>query len=108
MAELPEGVYEKGGQLFRDVERNSLIGTPKEGEDQEFETWTQHRLVALTLGEAKLRHWDWYHPKFGWILEGYKLAKDRDVNDILADTSEVVIATPDQQEQLALAESEGA
>ncbi|KKL75583.1 hypothetical protein LCGC14_2053410 [marine sediment metagenome] len=98
MAELPEGVYEKGGQLYRDVARTSPDG----------EECVQHRLVALTFGEAKLKHFDYFHPKFGWILEGYKLAKDRDVDDILADASEVVIATPEQQEQLALAETEGA
>ncbi len=98
MAELPEGVYEKNGQLYRDVARTSPDG----------EEYVQHRLVALTFGEAKLKHFDWLHPKFGWILEGYKLAKDRDVNDILTDASEVVIATPEQQEQLALAETEGA
>jgi hypothetical protein len=98
MAELPEGVYEKGGQLYRDVTRPSADG----------EEYVQHRLVALTLAEAKARHWDWFHPRYGWILEGYKLAKDRDVEDILADGSEVVVATPEKQEQLALAEAEGA
>ncbi len=98
MVELPEGVYERGGQLYRDVTRTSSDG----------KEYVQHRLVALTFGEAKLKHFDWFHPKFGWILEGYKLAKDREVNDIMADASEVVIATPEQQEQLALAETEGA
>ncbi len=96
MAELPPGVYEEKGQLFRDVEQVSGEG----------KVWTKHRPVALTLGEAKAKHWDWYHPQFGWYLEGYKLAKDRDAADILADGSEVVIATPEKQEQLA--EAEGA
>ncbi len=96
MADLPPDVYEENGQLFRDVVRSSA-----EGED-----WTQHRPVALTLAEAKMRHWDWFHPVFGWILEGYKLEKDRDTKDILADSSEVVVATPERQEQLA--ETEGA
>ncbi len=98
MADLPPGVYEENGQLYRNVTRKSAEG----GE------WTQHRPVSLTLTDAKMRHWDWYHPKFGWILEGYKLAKDRDLKDIMADGSEVVVATPDQQEQLAMAETEGA
>ncbi len=98
MAELPEGVYEQNGLFYRDVERTS-------GEGQG-DTWTQHRPVALTLSEAKSKHWDWFHPQFGWLLEGYKLEKDRDASDILADGSEVVIATPETQEQLA--ETEGA
>ncbi len=96
MADLPPGVYEENGQLFRDVVRASA-----EGED-----WTQHRPVSLTLADAKLRHWDWFHPKYGWILEGYKLGKDRDLKDIMADGSEVVVVSPDKQ--LELAETEGA
>ncbi len=94
MADLPPGVYEENGQLFRDVVRASA-----EGED-----WTQRRPVALTLAEAKAKHWDWYHPTFGWILDGYKLEKDRDLESILADGSEVIVATPEKQ----LAETEGA
>ncbi len=94
MADLPPGVYEENGQLFRDVVRKSA-------DDKE---WTQHRSVALTLAEAKVQHWDWFHPKFGWILDGYKLEKDRDLEDILADGSEVIVATPEKQ----LAETEGA
>ncbi len=96
MAELPEGVYEENGRFYRDVPRTSQDGSER----------TQKRPVALTQAESKARHWDWYHPQFGWVLEGYKLARDRSVNDILADTSEVVVATPERQE--ALAETEGA
>ena len=59
--------------------------------------------MALTPTEAKTQHWDWFHQQFGWILEGYKLEKDRGLEDILADGSEVVIATPEKQ----LAETEG-
>ncbi|KKN16984.1 hypothetical protein LCGC14_0970380 [marine sediment metagenome] len=98
MAELPPDVYEKNGQLYRDVEQTSAEGEP----------WIKHRPVALTLHEAKMKHWDWYHPQFGWVNEGYKLAKDRDGEDIMADGSQTVVATPEQQEQLALTESEGA
>ena len=93
MADLPPGVYEENGQLFRGIVRESAEG----------EEWTQHRPVALTLAEAKAKHWDWFHPTIGWILEGYKLGKDRDISDILADGSEVVVATPEKQ----LAETEG-
>ncbi|KKN23997.1 hypothetical protein LCGC14_0899350 [marine sediment metagenome] len=96
MAELPPDVYEKNGQLYRDVEQTSAEGEP----------WTKHRPVARTLGEAKRMHWDWYHPVYGWVLEGYKLEKDREGADILADDSQVVVVTPEQRE--AVAQEEGA
>ncbi|KKK82324.1 hypothetical protein LCGC14_2804550 [marine sediment metagenome] len=94
MAELPPGVYEESGLFYRDVERYSPDGS----------TRTKKRPVALTQGEAKMRHWDWYHPVHGWVLEGYKLEKDREA-DILADGSTVVVATPERQ--MELAEKEG-
>ncbi|KKL65111.1 hypothetical protein LCGC14_1160900 [marine sediment metagenome] len=96
MAELPPDVYDKGGRLYRDVEQTSADG----------ETWTKHRPVALTQREARMRHWDWYHPVYGWVLEGYKLQVDRPTEDILADGSQTVVATPEQRE--AVAETEGA
>ena len=96
MAELPPEVYEENGLFYRNVERHSPDGS----------TRTKRRPVALTQAESKLRHWDWYHPIHGWILEGYKLEKDREGSDILADGSEVVIATPEKQ--MELAETEGA
>ncbi|KKL60670.1 hypothetical protein LCGC14_2203010 [marine sediment metagenome] len=96
MADLPPDVYERDGQLFRDVPQVSPDGSD----------WVKHRRVALTLQEAKMRHWDWYHPTHGWILEGYKLEKDRDAADILADGSQTVVATPEQKERVA--ETEGA
>jgi len=50
-------------------------------------TYDQLRPVALTLEEAKERKVDYYHPQFGWILNGYKLASDRRPQDIMADGS---------------------
>ncbi len=89
MADLPEGVYEKDGQLFRDVTRTSPEG----------DEWTKHRPVALTLVEAKRRHYDWLHPQLWWVLEGYKLQTDRGAEDIMADSTQAVAATPEQQEK---------
>ncbi len=106
MAELPPGVYEKGGRLFRDVEVTSPVGEPAKDGEQKFEAWTKQRPVALTQREARMRHWDWYHPVYGWVLEGYKLERDREGADIMADGSQTVVATPERQEQLA--ETEGA
>ncbi len=96
MADLPPDVYEKDGRLWRDVDRISPEG----------DSWVKHRPVALTLQEAKIKHWDWFHPIHGWVLEGYKLEKDRDAADILADGSQTVVATPERQMELTRAEGE--
>ena len=52
------------------------------------------RPVALTLSKAKEMRWDYYHPELGWILEGYKLERDRDVQSIMADSSQSVPKRP--------------
>lgn len=51
-------------------------------------TYDQLRPVALTIEEAKERKVDYYHPRFGWLLNGYKLATNRKPQDILADDSQ--------------------
>ncbi len=86
MADLPPGVYELDGQLVRDV-------TQGEGDSMRI----KHRPVALTLAEAKKLHIDWFHPQYGWINEGYKLQSDRGTEDIMADESQAVAATEEQQ-----------
>lgn len=48
------------------------------------------RPVASTLAEAREKHWDFYHPVVGWVREGYKLEKDREPQDIMADGSSAV------------------
>lgn len=73
----PEETYEVNGQLYRDV-----VLTAGDGSEH-----TQRRPVADSLEEAKRLRWDYYHPQYGWIIEGYKLAKDRDVADVMADAS---------------------
>lgn len=40
------------------------------------DTYKQIRPVARTLREAIDHHMDFYHPENGWILSGYKWAKD--------------------------------
>ena len=75
---LPPGVVElESGKLVRRVERLASDGS----------TWMQERPVALDLEEARAGRMDYYHPELGWILEGYKLEKDRTVESRLADTS---------------------
>lgn len=49
--------------------------------------YDQLRPVALTIEEAKERKVDYYHPRFGWLLNGYKLATDRTPQARMADGS---------------------
>ena len=89
MAELPPGVTEENGQLIRYVTRTSGDG----------ELWQQRRVVATTIEEARLHRHDFYHPELGWILEGFKLEKDRPADDIMADGTQSVPAPIEQQDK---------
>lgn len=83
---LPPGVERdpiKG--LVRRIRRVSEDGS----------TWTQFRPVALTLEEAKKDRKDYYDSRFGWILNGYKLERDRTPQDIMADGT---LASPNPAE----------
>lgn len=78
---LPPGVYREDGKLFRDKVRESADG----------EEWVQKRRVALTLEEARANRWDFYHPSYGWIIQGYKRERDADPQEILQDNSSTVL-----------------
>lgn len=79
VVELTEPVTEKlNGKLVRRVKVVAADGT----------TYEQIREVVETLEEARAKCLDYYHPEFGWIRYGYKLERDRDVNNILADNSQ--------------------
>ena len=77
---LPPGVKRGPSSYYREKE----IPTPGGG------TRTQQRPVALTFEEAKAKHYDYYHLELGWVIEGYKLEKDREPADIMADGSSAV------------------
>lgn len=73
---LPPGVQQlPDGRLVRYVEQLSADGS----------SFMQQREVALTLEEARTMRADYYHPELGWILGGYKLAKDRSEQSRLRD-----------------------
>jgi hypothetical protein len=88
MGELPPGVVEEYGQLYRYVTRTSAEG----------EEWQQRKRVARTLAEAKATRSDFYHQELGWIIEGYKLERDRPTESVLADAS-VPVAAPETEEE---------
>lgn len=88
--DLPPGVVEESGELFRYVPKTAADGTE----------WQSRRPVALTVEEARRRRFDYYDEVLGWILEGYKLARDRQPADIVADSSMSMIP-PEGQDVLA-------
>ncbi|KKM91621.1 hypothetical protein LCGC14_1226690 [marine sediment metagenome] len=93
MDNLPQGVIEENGRLVRLVPKVAASG----------ETWNSRRPVALTIEEARLRRYDYYHPELGWILEGYKLEKDRTPESRMADVSQSVLAEPPEPEAMRTA-----
>jgi len=88
---FPDEVYERHGQLYRDV----TVAIQGGGER------TKVRLVARTLNEAKAKHQDFYHSdELGWILNGYKWERDRSVESIMADGSSGIPMSVERQEQM--------
>lgn len=81
---LPEGAFYGGdGRLYHKIQTMSEGGKLVQST----------RPLALTLEEAREKKADFFHPSLGWIWNGYKLAKDREPADIMADTT-VGGATP--------------
>lgn len=97
MSKLPSGVKRENGQLVRYVTRTSADGTE----------WKQRRPVSLTLADAKVTRSDFYDPELGWILGGYKLARDRPTEDIIANGSQSVAAPIEQQGETEEAMTDG-
>lgn len=93
MENLPPGVVEENGRLFRYVEKVSADGKP----------WKSRRPVALTIVDARRYRFDYYHPTRGWILEGYKWEKDRTPEDIMADGSTSVPQEPPEPDAMRTA-----
>ncbi len=76
---LPEGAFisPKDGLLYHKVERVLEGGS----------IMLQQRRLATSLEEAREKKLDYIHPVYGLIWEGFKLAKDRQAQDIMDDTS---------------------
>lgn len=51
----------------------------------------QTRRLANSPEEAREKHLDYYHPKLGLIWEGFKLAKDRNAQDVMSDKTNTTI-----------------
>lgn len=83
--DLPPGAVMRGGRIVRVKE----IPTP------DGKVRTQVRPVSLDPREAKEKRMDYYHPELGWVLEGYKLEKDRPEQSIMDDDSQA-LGAPDE------------
>lgn len=79
---VPEQVqvaWGQDGNLYHAIEVTpNALGAEKEWE------W---RRLALTMDEAREKRIDFYHPTLGLIWHGFKLARDRTPQDIMADRS---------------------
>lgn len=51
----------------------------------------QTRRLANSPEESREKHLDFYHPKLGLIWEGFKLAKDRNAQDVISDKTNTTI-----------------
>lgn len=81
---LPEGAfYLDDGLAYHRIGRTTEGGTK----------YIQTRRLALSLEEARDKRLDFIHPTLGLIWDGYKLARDRGVADIIADNTHTVPVT---------------
>lgn len=87
--ELPPGVFEEGGNLYREREVKAEDG----------EVRMQRRRVSLDAEEARINRMDYFHHQLGWVLEGYKLEKNRTPEDIMADGSTATPLPVEEQEK---------
>jgi hypothetical protein len=78
----PEGTelaYTESGQLIHKIMKvpDAIGGDP-------YPVW---RALATSLEEAREKRIDFWHPTLGLIWNGYKLARDRSIADIMSDNS---------------------
>lgn len=89
----PEAVKNAMGKLYRPVYRE--LFRVVNGEQEVYDSRVEYRPVIFTgrsdeavqadKDVARDKRLDCYDPDYGWIVEGYKLAKDRDVMSIMAE-----------------------
>lgn len=122
---LPEGVYEKDGQLYRDVPRSAGITTDESGRLLQQYDWVP-RAVILPLAtdpasveQGRMRAvnqnvhepTDFLHPRHGWLRGGRKPEREAPENlgngSVSYRRTAVVIDPPDDEPQPAPAETKG-
>lgn len=90
-SDLPPGVErDETGRLFW-IREYTVDGDKRK----------QTRYVSLDKDEARAKRLDYWDPQLGWILEGYKLARDRSVESIMADGSTATPLSVEEQEKKA-------
>jgi len=81
----PEAVKNGMGKLFRPVPRESAAGDMRVEYRPIIFTGRSEEALEADKAVAREKRLDIYDPEYGWIVEGYKLAKDRDVMSIMAE-----------------------
>ncbi len=98
MSELPPGVVEENGKLFRYVTRTSGDGSERQ----------QRRPVSLDFREARTKRYDFYHEGLQtWVLEGVKQEKDRTSDSIIGDASTSIPVPAGEGVHASVSESSG-
>lgn len=77
----PEAIVGEDGLLYHEVKRVLEGGS----------SIVQRRRLATSPEESREKHLDYYHPKLGLIWEGFKLAKDRNAQDVISDKTNTTI-----------------
>lgn len=77
----PQAIIGDDGLLYHEVTRILEGGS----------SMLQRRRLASSLEEARTKRLDYYHPKLGLIWEGFKLASDRDAQDVIDDKTNTTI-----------------
>ncbi len=89
---LPEGVYEKGGKLYRDAPRMAQLIVHDDGSQEEVHDWIPREVIlplatdSASVEQARLKAvaqsergvpTDFLHPIHGWLRHG----KKREIDD---------------------------
>lgn len=88
--QIPPGAERIPGRgLVRKIVKTINEGTPDERKV------TSYKPVSLDQDEARKKRMDFYHPDFGWLIDGFKHTVDRTPQDIMSDSSMAVAKAPD-------------
>lgn len=77
----PDAYVAENGNLYREVKKEV-------GEGVNMRVVTERRKVSLDIAEARLRRMDFYHHKYGWLIDGFKHTRNRDPQEIMNDGSQ--------------------
>jgi len=89
--QLPPGVHRGPRGLYREIPAHTGRKNPRTGEPL---TTIRRKAVTLDRDQAVEKRMDYFDPQFGWLIDGFKLERDRNVEDIWADNSASYVNKP--------------